>query len=124
MFIIPIKLRVMIWIAVGIAALTLLSQGNNAGGEAAHLGGAILGFFLIRQPGLLNFADMGGNRMGKPTLAQRANQWKANRDQKSQQELDDEVDRILAKVKTSGIQSLTDKEKKTLNKATNQQRRQ
>ncbi|MFG0248822.1 MAG: rhomboid family intramembrane serine protease [Phycisphaeraceae bacterium JB051] len=123
MFIIPIKMRVMIWMMVGVAALTLLSRGNNAGGEAAHLGGAILGFFLIRKPGLLNFADIGGSRRSKPTLAQRANQWKANRDQKSQQELDEEVDRILAKVKASGIQSLSEKEKKTLNKATNQQRR-
>ncbi|HAI14239.1 MAG TPA: hypothetical protein DCM28_21220 [Phycisphaerales bacterium] len=123
MFIIPIKLRVMIWFAVGLAALTLVNQGHNAGGEAAHLGGAILGFFLIRKPRLLNFADrFGGGRRG-PTLAQKAHQWKAQRQEQSQQELDAEVDRILAKVKASGIQSLTEKEKRILNKATNQQRR-
>lgn len=37
--------------------------------------------------------------------------------------LDAEVDRILAKVKEQGLQSLTDKEKKTLQTATDRQRR-
>lgn len=123
MFIIPIQLRVMIWFALGFAALVLVSQGENAGGQAAHLGGAILGFFLISKPSLLNFADrIGGGRRG-PSLSQRAKQWKTQRQEQSQQELDAEVDRILAKVKNAGLQSLTDKEKKLLNKATNQQRR-
>lgn len=123
MFIIPIQLRVVIWFMLGFATLALLSQGHNAGGEAAHLGGAILGFFLIKNAHLLNFANMGAGRR-KPSLMQRAHQWKAQRDQQAIEELDAEVDRILAKVKASGLQSLTDKEKKILNKATNQQRRQ
>lgn len=123
MFIIPIELRYLIWGALGLAALTLVSKGHNAGGEAAHLGGAIVGFFLISKPSLLNFADrFGGGRRG-PSLAQRAQQWNTQRHQQAQEELESEVDRILAKVKASGLQSLTDKEKKILNKATNQQRR-
>lgn len=122
MFIIPIQLRVIIWFALGLAALTVVSQGSNAGGQAAHLGGAILGFFLISRPNLLNFADRIGGRRG-PSLAQRAHQWKAQRNEHAHEELEAEVDRILAKVKTSGLQSLTEKEKRILQKATNQQRR-
>lgn len=41
----------------------------------------------------------------------------------AQEALDAEVDRILAKVKDQGLQSLTDKEKKTLKHATERQRR-
>ncbi|MBL4700244.1 rhomboid family intramembrane serine protease [bacterium AH-315-I18] len=122
MFIIPIQLRTMIWFALGLAALTLVSKGHNAGGEAAHLGGAALGFLLISKPSVLNFADRFGQRNG-PSLIQRAQQRKQQHAQQSQEKLDAEVDRILAKVKNQGLQSLTDKEKYVLQKATHQQRR-
>jgi len=55
--IIPMRLRVLALILLGVAAFTVLSNGNNAGGEAAHLGGAAAGFLLIKYPQLLNFAD-------------------------------------------------------------------
>jgi membrane associated rhomboid family serine protease len=53
---IPMKLKVLAWIFIGIAAWTVFSQGRNAGGEAAHLGGAAAGFLLMQYPWLLNFA--------------------------------------------------------------------
>jgi hypothetical protein len=37
-----------------IRAWSVLFIGHNAGGEAAHLGGAALGFILIRRPKILN----------------------------------------------------------------------
>ena len=123
MFIIPVKLRIMIWFALAFAALTLLNKGHNAGGEAAHLGGAILGFALIAKPSLLNFADRIGSGKNKPSLAQRTRQWKNQRQQQAQADLEANVDAILDKVKNHGIQSLSDKEKRILQKATNQQRR-
>ncbi|HWE04046.1 MAG TPA: rhomboid family intramembrane serine protease [Tepidisphaeraceae bacterium] len=52
---IPMKLRTMAWIFVGIAAYTIFSNGHNAGGEAAHLGGAALGYLLIQRPDFLNY---------------------------------------------------------------------
>jgi len=62
-------LRVWAWVAVGLAAIAVFNSGQNAGSEAAHLGGALLGFVLIRQQHLLNiFApgrtqhDRAGNR--------------------------------------------------------------
>lgn len=54
MFPIPMRLKTLAWITLGIAAYTVLSRGANAGGEAAHLGGAALGALLIYQPQLLN----------------------------------------------------------------------
>jgi membrane associated rhomboid family serine protease len=45
---IPIQLRYLAIIMVGLAAYAAFNNGHNAGGEAAHLGGAVLGFVLIR----------------------------------------------------------------------------
>jgi membrane associated rhomboid family serine protease len=55
---IPLQLRTLAWICVGIAVYTVLTSGANAGGEAAHLGGALVGFLLIENQRLLNFADL------------------------------------------------------------------
>jgi len=51
---IPMKLKTMAWVLIGIAAYTIFSRGNNAGGEAAHLGGAALGYLLIQRPEILD----------------------------------------------------------------------
>jgi membrane associated rhomboid family serine protease len=50
---IPIKLKTLAWIFIGIAVYTVFSQGHNAGGEAAHLGGAVAGYLLIQFPQVL-----------------------------------------------------------------------
>jgi membrane associated rhomboid family serine protease len=57
-FFFPVKLRTQAWIMVAIAAFTVIRNGDNAGGEAAHLGGAAAGFLLIKNPQLLNFANL------------------------------------------------------------------
>jgi membrane associated rhomboid family serine protease len=51
---IPIKLKYLALILVGWATYVALNNGSNAGGQAAHLGGAALGFALIRYPQLLS----------------------------------------------------------------------
>ncbi len=58
----PIRLQTMAYLLIGVAAFTVFSRGNNAGGEAAHLGGAALGFYLVRHPHLLNWANTIGPR--------------------------------------------------------------
>ena len=60
---IPMKLKTLAWVFIGWAAFTILRHGGNAGGEAAHLGGAALGFALISNPQWLNFA--GFNSRGR-----------------------------------------------------------
>lgn len=59
---IPMKLKTLAYVLLGIAVFTIFGRGNNSGGEAAHLGGAVVGFFLIRKPELLNLFEVGIER--------------------------------------------------------------
>ena len=54
-----VPVRVLAWFSMAVALLVVLRTGPNAGGEAAHLGGGILGFVLIRNQHWLNFAAQG-----------------------------------------------------------------
>jgi membrane associated rhomboid family serine protease len=56
-FILPMKMRTFALILLGLAILEIGFSGVNAGGEAAHLGGAAAGFLLIKNPQLLNFVN-------------------------------------------------------------------
>jgi membrane associated rhomboid family serine protease len=56
--VIPMKIRHGAYAFVAIAFVNLLMGSSNAGGEAAHLGGAIAGWYFIRNPKhLLDFFD-------------------------------------------------------------------
>ena len=59
---IPMKLKTLAYVLLGIAVFTIFGGGYNRGGEAAHLGGAVIGFFLIRKPELLNPVEVGIQR--------------------------------------------------------------
>ncbi len=113
---IPIRLKTLAWVIVGIGAFTVLfrgfEQGSNAGGEAAHLGGCLAGYLLIRRPGLLNFVGSGTARAGG--AGKRKRRVAKGPDQQ-------EIDRILDKVRGEGLASLTRKEKKLLQQATQAQ---
>lgn len=54
---IPMQLKYLAMIMLGIAVYTTFTNGQNAGGEAAHLGGAILGFVFMQFPWLLKPFD-------------------------------------------------------------------
>jgi membrane associated rhomboid family serine protease len=54
---IPMRLRVMAWLLLSIAVYTVLTSGTNAGGEAAHLGGAVAGFALIKNQRVLDILN-------------------------------------------------------------------
>jgi membrane associated rhomboid family serine protease len=45
---IPMRLRTLAWAFIANAVYTVFTRGHNAGGEAAHLGGAIVGFLLMQ----------------------------------------------------------------------------
>ncbi len=51
---IPMRLKTLAWALLAVAVFTVFMNGSNAGGEAAHLGGAVLGLVLIRNPHWLN----------------------------------------------------------------------
>lgn len=125
MFFIPMRLSTMIYLLVGIAAFTLISSGRNAGGEAAHLGGAIAGWYFIHNAHLLgDFFEVLGPRRKKPGAPRpRREKPKGRLSRLVNREVDDsEIDRILSKIATGGMHSLTPRERKILKKATETKR--
>lgn len=62
----PVRLRTAAILMLCVAAYTVFAYGTtgrqNAGGEAAHLGGAAMGFYLIRRPDLLDWSENWGPR--------------------------------------------------------------
>ncbi len=113
-FIIPMRLVTLAYALVFIALFTVIFGGSNAGGEAGHLGGAIAGYYFIRHPHHLHgFFDFVGRL--DPTSHHYRGKFKGKgfsaRDPKRS-----EIDRILDKISTKGIQSLTDREKSILRK--------
>jgi membrane associated rhomboid family serine protease len=59
---ISVTLRTLAWFFVALAIYAVLISGENAGGEASHLGGAIWGYALIKNPQWLDI-------FGKQTFA-------------------------------------------------------
>jgi membrane associated rhomboid family serine protease len=62
---IPLRLRTFAIVMLAIALWVVFTSGRNAGGQAAHLGGAAVGALLIWRPGLLNVFDRGFTRRNK-----------------------------------------------------------
>ncbi len=125
---IPLKMKTFAYGYVAIALFSLMIGTNNAGGEAAHVGGAIAGFFFIRKSDLLtDFFDVFGDSR-KPKQRKTKNS-SSNRNYKKNNgssyrnykntpgPSQDEIDTILQKVSQKGLASLTDKEKKKLAEA-------
>lgn len=114
---IPMSMRTLALIFLAIAALKVIVGHMNAGGEAAHLGGALLGFVLVKNGRWLDWADR--IRSPGPTIRQA----KVQRDRNQARNEQAEVDRILDKVRDRGLQSLSRKEKNILSRATERSRR-
>jgi membrane associated rhomboid family serine protease len=121
-FVFPMRLKTMAYLYVGMALVSLLMGARNAGGEAAHLGGAIAGAFFVRNSHLLrDFFDV----LKDSRKVRHANTPQRARGPVSGAERDPheaEVDRILAKVHREGIHSLTEAEKATLARDTESKR--
>lgn len=116
----PMKLRTLAYFLVGLALFTLVTGGNNAGGEAGHLGGAIAGAYFIRHSHHLhNFFDILGRvdptshhyKDGKPGSHAGSQRWRSHVKNPA------EIDRILDKINREGLPSLTDEEKRALAEA-------
>lgn len=122
---VPMRMKVFAYCYVGLAIIMVIWGTSNAGGEAAHVGGAIAGYFFSRNSHLLlDFFDVVGDSRKSPRLAKSKSvadkvlrPAKAEFSQK-EQAIFAEVDRILAKQRAEGVQSLTNAEKETLKKAT------
>lgn len=124
------------WIAIVTVAIDLLSlNGGNAGGSIAHLGGAIIGWLYawrirhgrdITRPlnaaidgivGLFNGRKLKFPRFGNPII-KRAESTGSTRDNRPADIVsEDELDKILDKIRASGYDALSDEEREKLFKA-------
>jgi len=111
--ILPMRLDTLAYALVGISVLTVFLSGRNAGGEAAHIGGAIAGWFLIRRPHHLHgFFDFLG-RVDPTSRSRKLREGALSRPDSENAE----VDRILRKVHESGLHSLSASEREALKRA-------
>ncbi|MES2982246.1 MAG: rhomboid family intramembrane serine protease [Verrucomicrobiota bacterium] len=117
---ITLTMRQLALTAIAIAvAIILFGIGDNEGGEAGHLGGAIVGFLLIRMVPVFGIqakkTPRAKKRPGKnfePKIRPRTIV-----DLRAQSE----VDEILDKISREGFQSLTDEERDLLHRASKNQ---
>jgi len=110
-FLFPVPIRVAA-VLIGLGAVAvILTQGNNAGGEAAHFGGMVAG------------AAYAWSESKGGTLKHKFRQGQWEKRMAAERDLQAEVDRILDKVRQSGLQSLTRRERGILKKATEVEQR-
>ncbi|MES2921601.1 MAG: rhomboid family intramembrane serine protease [Verrucomicrobiota bacterium] len=100
--------------AISVGAI-LLKLGGNEGGEAGHLGGAILGFILMRYPWLLGRGQE--LEIVRPKAIPRPPESKLRPRSGLEKDQDSAVDVILEKIYREGVHSLTDEERDLLRKA-------
>lgn len=111
-------------IAVGTILLGYLMPGAdlNSGGQAGHLGGAIAGFVMMKFPWLLRRGKRPGRKVIRPKEFTGPMPSKLRPRSHIDPNAATEVDRILDKVGREGIGSLTDKEKKVLERASREKK--
>ncbi len=116
-FVLPMRLATFAYALLALSVINLFMGAPNAGGEAGHLGGAIAGFYLIRRPHHLHgFFDFLGWADPTSHHYQKTGRRKGDRP-RAPGPGRDQIDRILDKINTEGLHSLTDKEKRLLREA-------
>ncbi len=133
MFIGQVKLK---WLAIAMVVIDILSlAGDNAGGSLAHLGGALFGLlfgffsrenlslsiFIPKNKSFRSFqAKAGGKAKYHRPRYEKANRGRPESDQEyrdRKKKEEDYRDAILDKIKQSGYESLSEKEKQFLFKS-------
>jgi hypothetical protein len=126
MFIIPVEIRwlVLFYVIYDLHPVLLALAGDRMYtgiAHAAHLGGLAFGFAYWKQQWRLEPLLERFPRFRKSVRAWRSG-LKVVRPPERQNTADDEVDRILAKISDQGVDSLTDKEKRALERASQRYR--
>jgi membrane associated rhomboid family serine protease len=108
---VPMSMRATAILAVAMSLLFFM-RGNNAGGEAAHLTGIVVGvLYVLFQPLLTDLR-----------LKKKKGSW--SQKQENERMFMMEVDRILDKINKQGLMSLTSEEKEILREATRREQEQ
>lgn len=135
----PVKLK---YISAVLVFFDIIALGSNVntGGHFGHLGGALMGWFYIyalrngwnlasvfswkRQDNagakVRQMSDVYETRSRRPESGQSIRKYFTSKEERPEaiiRSLDDEIDRILDKIKKEGIDSLTEAERKTLDQA-------
>jgi len=116
---IEMSIRHMAMIVLAIAVAVVIFNLENAGGQAGHLGGAILGFILVKWPFLLgrgNAASLHNQERRESVAAKLRPRTTVDLAAST------EIDRILDKISAQGFQSLTDAERDALRNASDDSR--
>ncbi len=110
---IPIKAKWFVTFYVCIELFSALGSPGDGVAHMAHLGGMLFGFFMIRYWNLKRNRPRGssGRDMHVERGGAKESDWEYNARKKANQ---DEVDRILDKIRKSGYDSLTKEEKQKL----------
>jgi membrane associated rhomboid family serine protease len=112
----PVKLK---WLVLFFIVIDFLGiTGLNAGGELSHLGGALIGFFYIKQVQKGNDWIETINKLFKPKSKLKVVSNNTSR-KPSDFPRQEEIDLILDKISRSGYDSLSKQEKEILFRASN-----
>lgn len=112
-FLLPIKVKYLVMIIIGLDLLASISSGIGSGvAHLTHLGGALIGFLYMKPIWKMGFL----RNKYKGLKAERRFK-KEQKQQESTDKLMEEVDQILDKISRVGYENLTDKEKKILERA-------
>lgn len=120
--IILILVRIQLWIVAALFSVIALynilvelaGKGGTGAADGGHLGGAIWGLLVWKFPGLDGwFAN----------LVQYARSWRTHRARQAAAERAASLDEVLAKVKREGLSSLSARERKVLERTSEEMRR-
>ncbi|MFM7182984.1 MAG: rhomboid family intramembrane serine protease [Verrucomicrobiales bacterium] len=120
---VELTMRALAAISIGLSFLMMVSSSRNIGGEASHLGGALAGYFLAMRPWMLDLPNFLRPRLrlramdGGKSKASRHGDGTSSAPGKKTTPTRDEIDRVLDKIASHGLQSLTAAERRILEAA-------
>jgi len=114
-FLLPVRVKYLMMFIVGMDLVLAFSRSGDNVAHWTHLGGAIFGLLYMKGGGIPGFVRRRILGIKSQRLDKKAEKKQANSDK-----LMDDVDRILDKINEVGINNLTDKERKILERASSQ----
>ncbi len=119
-FLFPIRLKTLIWILIALD-LYMVLQPYGGVAAAGHLGGALFGYLYYRSGRLYDLASARVSNYLRNVKVKLYQEYEAEQ-AKKYSKIRGEVDRLLEKIHTQGLQSLTPQEREFLQKASEEYR--